>query len=239
MSLEAETIATLKKVRMSASQIALASTDQKNAALQTLAASIRSAADKIVAANEKDLKRASDDGRGGAFVERLALTPARIEAMAKSVAEIAALPDPVGGVIENFRRPNGLEIDKVRVPLGVIAIIYESRPNVTIDAGALGFKSGNAILLRGGKEALDSNAYLADLIASSLEQNGLNPDSVTLGRNPDRELIQILKRHPELIDLIIPRGGKSLKDALAGSSARLLPHFDGIGHTYVDPAANV
>jgi glutamate-5-semialdehyde dehydrogenase len=239
MSLEADTIATLKRVRMSAPAMALASTEQKNAALHTLAAAIRSSTEKIVAANQRDLKRASDDGRGGAFVERLTLTPARIEAMAKSVEEVAALPDPVGHVVENWRRPNGLEIAKVRVPLGVIAIIFESRPNVTIDAGSLSLKSGNATILRGGKEALDSNSCLADLIAASLEQNRLNPDAVTLVRNPDREVIQILKRQTELIDLIIPRGGKSLKDALAGSSVPLLPHFDGICHTYVDSAANL
>jgi glutamate-5-semialdehyde dehydrogenase len=239
MSLESETIATLKKVRMSAPAMALASTEQKNAALKTLAAAIRSSAAKIAEINQRDLKRASDDGRGGAFVERLTLTPARIEAMAKSVEEVAALADPVGHVLEQWQRPNGLDIAKIRVPLGVIAIIYESRPNVTIDAGALCFKAGNATILRGGKEALDSNSCLADLIATSLEQNGLNPDSVTLVRNPDREVIQVLKRQTELIDLIIPRGGKSLKDALAGSSVPLLPHFDGICHTYVDSAANL
>ncbi|MDO8433023.1 MAG: glutamate-5-semialdehyde dehydrogenase [Candidatus Binatus sp.] len=239
MPLEADTIATLKKVWMSAPQMALASTEQKNAALKTLAAAIRSSAAKVVEANKRDLKRASDDGRGGAFVERLTLTPARIEAMAKSVEEVAALADPVGNVIEKWRRPNGLEIAKVRVPLGVIAIIYESRPNVTIDAGALGFKAGNAIVLRGGKEALESNARLADLIGSSLEQHGLNLDAVTLIRNPDREVIQILKRHPELIDLIIPRGGKALKEALEGSAVPLLPHFDGLCHTYVDRGADL
>ena len=239
MSLEAETIATLKKVRASGHPMALASTEQKNAALKNLAASIRSLAAKIIEANKRDLKRASDDGRGGAFVERLTLTPSRIEAMAKSVEEVVALPDPVGGVLEQWRRPNGLEIAKVRVPLGVIAIIYESRPNVTIDAGALGFKSGNAIVLRGGKEALDSNGLLADLIAASLAESGFNPDAVTFVRSPDREVIQILKRHPELIDLIIPRGGKSLKDALAGSAVPLMPHFDGLCHTYVDGAADL
>ena len=239
MSLEAEMLAVLKKVRASAHPMALASTEQKNTALKKLAAAIRSSSPKIIEANKKDLRRASDDGRGGAFVERLTLTPSRIEAMAKSVEEVVALPDPVGAVLEQSRRPNGLEIAKVRVPLGVIAIIYESRPNVTIDAGALGFKAGNAVVLRGGKEALDSNALLADLLAAALADSGFNPDSVTFVRSPDREVIQILKRHPELIDLIIPRGGKSLKDALAGSAVPLMPHFDGLCHTYVDRAADL
>ena len=239
MSLEAETIAALKKARASAHTMALASTEQKHTALKKLAVAIRSAAAKIIEANKKDLKRASDDGRGGAFVERLTLTPSRVEAMAKSVEEVVALPDPVGAVLEQWRRPNGLEIAKVRVPLGVIAIIYESRPNVTIDAGSLGFKGGNAVVLRGGKEALDSNSLLADLITASLAESGFNPDAVTFVRSPDREVIQILKRHPELIDLIIPRGGKSLKDALAGSAVPLMPHFDGLCHTYVDRAADL
>ncbi len=239
MSLEAEMLAVLKKVRASAHPMALASTEQKNTALKKLAAAIRSSSPKIIEANKKDLRRASDDGRGGAFVERLTLTPSRIEAMANSVEEVVALPDPVGAVLEKWRRPNGLEIAKVRVALGVIAIIYESRPNVTIDAGALGFKSGNAVVLRGGKEALDSNALLADLLAAALADSGFNPDSVTFVRSPDREVIQILKRHPELIDLIIPRGGKSLKDALAGSAVPLMPHFDGLCHTYVDRAADL
>jgi len=239
MSLEAEVIGALERARAAAHPMSLATTEQKNAVLRALAASIRANCEAIVAANTKDLKRASDDGRTGAFIERLTLNASRIEAMAKSVEEVAALPDPVGGVLEEFRRPNGLRIRKVRVPLGVIAIIYESRPNVTIDAGALGFKSGNAIVLRGGKEAIEANCCLADQIAASIKGVGLNPDAVTLIRNPDREAIQIMKRQTKLIDLIIPRGGNALKDALAGSAVPLLPHFDGICHTYVDRAADL
>ena len=140
--------------------------------------------------------------------------------MARSVEEVAALPDPVGEVIARWRRPNGLEISQVRVPIGVIAIIYESRPNVTVDAGVLGLKAGNAVVLRGGKEALASNAFLAELIGRALESAGIARDAVTFVGNPDREMIQILKRHPEAIDLIIPRGGKALKDALAAQLCR-------------------
>ncbi len=239
MTLESEVIAALTRARAAAPRMALATAAEKNLALKKLAGAIRASAAKIIAANQKDLKRASEDGRTGAFVERLTLNPARIDAMANSVLEVAALPDPVGAVIERWKRPNGLEITKVRVPLGVIAMIYESRPNVTVDAGVLCLKAGNAAVLRGGKEALTTNAYLADLIGAALKESGLNPDSVTFIRNPDREVIQIMKQHAELIDLIIPRGGKSLKDALKGSAVPLLPHFDGICHTYVDRAADL
>jgi glutamate-5-semialdehyde dehydrogenase len=239
MTLESEVIASLQRARAAAHDLALASTSKKNQALLNLAGAIRTSSAEIVAANEKDLKRVRDDGRTGAFIERLTLTPVRIEAMAKSVEEVAALADPVGSVVEKWTRPNGLDIAKVRVPLGVIAIIYESRPNVTIDAASLGFKAGNAVVLRGGKEAIESNAFLAGLITASLKRAGFNPDAVMFVRNPDREVIQILKRHPELIDLIIPRGGKPLKAALEGSAVPLLPHFDGICHTYVDSAADL
>ena len=239
MTLESEVISALTRTRAAAPQIALATTTEKNLVLKNLADAIRASANKIVAANQKDLKRASDDGRTGAFVERLTLNPSRIDAMANSVEEVAALPDPVASVIETWKRPNGLEISKVRVPLGVIAMIYESRPNVTIDAGALCLKAGNAAVLRGGKEAIETNAYLADLIGAALKTSGLNPDSVTFIRNTDREVIQIMKRQTDLIDLIIPRGGKSLKDALRGSSVPLMPHFDGLCHTYVDRAADL
>ncbi|HWN56526.1 MAG TPA: glutamate-5-semialdehyde dehydrogenase [Methylomirabilota bacterium] len=239
MTLESQIIAALRRARAAAPQIALATTAEKNLVLKNLAGAIRASASKIVAANQKDLKRASDDGRIGAFVERLTLNLARIEAMANSVEEVAALADPVASVIESWKRPNGLEISKVRVPLGVIAMIYESRPNVTIDAGVLCLKAGNAAVLRGGKEAIETNAYLADLIGTALKTSGLNPDSVTFIRNTDREVIQIMKQQTDLIDLIIPRGGKSLKDALRGSAVPLMPHFDGLCHTYVDRAADL
>jgi glutamate-5-semialdehyde dehydrogenase len=239
MKLESEVVSALTRARAAAPRIALATTIEKNLVLKNLAGAIRAAASKIVAANQKDLKRAGDDGRAGAFVERLTLNPARIEAMANSVEEVAALPDPVATVVESWKRPNGLEISKVRVPLGVIAMIYESRPNVTIDAGVLCLKAGNAAVLRGGKEAIESNACLADLIGAALKTSGLNPDSVTFIRNTDREVIQIMKQQTDLIDLIIPRGGKSLKEALKGSSVPLMPHFDGLCHTYVDRAADL
>jgi glutamate-5-semialdehyde dehydrogenase len=238
-SIESEVIATLERARGAARGLALASTLAKNAALANLSSAIRAGAESIAAANARDLEHARAGGRTGAFVERLTLNPARIEAMAAGVDQVAALDDPVGKVIDRFTRPNGLIIEKVRVPIGLIAIIYESRPNVTVDAGALGFRSGNAVVLRGGSEALHSNLALADMIASSIARAGLPAQCVSIVRNPDREAIQIMKRRPDLIDLIIPRGGNSLKQALAGSSVPLLPHFDGICATYVDKDADL
>ncbi len=239
MSLETETLDALKRTRNAARTLALCPSARKNQALGALAAMLREERGAILAANAGDLERARALGMAGAFVERLTLNEARIEAMARGVEEVAALPDPVGEVIARWRRPNGLEISQVRVPIGVIAIIYESRPNVTVDAGVLGLKAGNAVVLRGGKEALASNAFLAGLIARALESAGIARDALSFVGNPDREVIQILKRHPEAIDLIIPRGGKALKDALAGSAVPLLPHFDGLCHTYVDRIADL
>jgi len=239
VSLETETLGALARARAAARGLALCPGTRKNQALGALAAMLRQERGAILAANAGDLARARSSGMAGAFVERLTLDDARIEAMARGVEEVAALPDPVGEVIARWRRPNGLEISQVRVPIGVIAIIYESRPNVTVDAGVLGLKAGNAVVLRGGKEALGSNAFLAGLIARALESAAIARDALTFVGNPDREVIQVLKRHPEAIDLIIPRGGKALKEALAGSAVPLLPHFDGICHTYVDRTADL
>jgi glutamate-5-semialdehyde dehydrogenase len=239
MSLDAEILARLADARIAARRLALIGADRKNRALGVLAGALRSSTDRILAANREDVARASAAGEAPAFVERLALTPDRIAAMARSVEEVAALPDPVGETIAHWRRPNGLDIRQVRVPIGVVAIIYESRPNVTVDAGVLGFKAGNAVVLRGGREALSTNAVLAELIAKSFAETDLDPHAVTFIANPDREVIQILKRQPGALDLIIPRGGNALKAALAGSTVPVLPHFDGICHTYVDRAADL
>jgi glutamate-5-semialdehyde dehydrogenase len=239
VSLETETLDALKRARDAARALALCPSAQKNQALGALAAMLREERGAILGANANDLERARASGMSGAFVERLTLNDARIEAMARGVEEVAALPDPVGEVIAKWRRPNGLEISQVRVPIGVIAIIYESRPNVTVDAGVLGLKAGNAVVLRGGKEALASNAFLAGLIVRALESAGIARDALSFVGNPDREVIQVLKRHPEAIDLIIPRGGKALKEALAGSAVPLLPHFDGLCHIYVDRTADL
>ena len=156
MSLEAEILARLADARIAARRLALIGADRKNRALEILADTLRSSAERVLTANREDVARAQAAGDAPAFVERLTLTPDRIAAMARSVEEVAALPDPVGETIARWRRPNGLEIRQVRVPIGVVAIIYESRPNVTVDAAVLGFKAGNAVVLRGGREALSS-----------------------------------------------------------------------------------
>src|SRR5215472_15753102 len=239
MSLEAETIAALKRARAAAPKVALATTAQKNDLLRRLATAIRGSRAEIIRANADDVERARKAGRRGAMVERLALDDKKIEAMAVGVLQVEALHDPVGTTIEQWTRPNGLEIRKISVPIGLIAMIYESRPNVTIDAAALTLKAGNAVVLRGGSEALSSNRFLAGLLAEALKDAGLDPDAATFIRDPDREVIQVMKRSSGLIDLIIPRGGKSLKDALEGSAVPLMPHFDGICHTYVDRAADL
>jgi len=239
MTLEAEIVESLRATRASAAQLALAPAVRKNEALGALAGMLIAASDEIIAANRIDLERARAAGRGGAFLERLMIDQKRITAMAHSVTAVAALPDPVGETIESWRRPNGLEIAKVRVPLGVIAIVYESRPNVTVDAAVLAVKSGNAVVLRGGREAIATNACLAGLVRRALVRAGLPMDAVLFVANPDREVVGILKHRPDLIDLIIPRGGNALKEALAGSTVPLLPHFDGICHTYVDRAADL
>jgi glutamate-5-semialdehyde dehydrogenase len=239
MSLEAEIVTRLAQARAAARTLALASTERKNRALGILVRMLRSATEKIIAANRMDVESARAAGTTGALLDRLTLNPERVAAMARGVEEVIALPDPVGEEMARWRRPNGLEIAQVRVPLGVIAIIYESRPNVTVDAGVLGFKAGNAVVLRGGREALSTNAFLANLIANAIAEADLDSNSMMFIGNPDREAIAVLKRHPETLDLIIPRGGKELKAALAGSAVPILPHFDGICHTYVDRAADL
>src|SRR5579863_3169012 len=239
MTIEADTIAAIGRARGAAPAMAIATTAQKNDFLRRLAGSIRESRAEIIRANAVDLERARKSGRTGAFVERLTLDEKRIESMAEGILQVERLDDPVGSAIEKWTRPNGLKIEKIRVPIGVIAMIYESRPNVTVDAAALTLKAGNAVVLRGGSEALSSNGFLADLIAHALKEAGLDPDAATFIRDPDREVIQVMKRSRELIDLIIPRGGKSLKAALEGSAIPLLPHFDGLCHTYVDRAADL
>jgi glutamate-5-semialdehyde dehydrogenase len=239
MTVEADTIGAIGRARGAAPAMAIATTAKKNDFLRRLAGAIRESRAEIIRANAIDLERARKSGRGGAFVERLTLDDKRIEAMAAGVLQVEALEDPVGTAIEKWTRPNGLKIEKVRVPIGVIAMIYESRPNVTVDAAALTLKSGNSVVLRGGSEALSSNAFLAGLISHALKSADLNPDAATFIRDPDREVIQVMKRSRDLIDMIIPRGGQSLKDALDGSAVPLLPHFDGKCHTYVDRAADL
>jgi glutamate-5-semialdehyde dehydrogenase len=239
MTVENDLPSQLRRSRTAGRALALASGQQKNRTLASVRDNLARLSDEIVAANEDDVARARDAGLTKALIDRLTLDPGRIAAMARGIEEVIALPDPVGETIARWTRPNGIEIVQTRVPIGMVAIIYEARPNVTVDAGVLCLKAGNSVVLRGGTEALATNRLLAQSMAEALRSNGLSPNCVAFINSPDRAVIQILKRRPDLVDLIIPRGGKSLKEALAGSEVAVLPHFDGICHTYVDRAADL
>jgi glutamate-5-semialdehyde dehydrogenase len=237
--------ATLSKIgenaRRAAKSLALASTETKNAALMAMAHAIREAGKDILAANARDLEAAKGKDLKPSFVDRLTLTPQRIEAMAIGLEEIAALPDPVGKVMERWTRPNGMEISRIAVPIGVIGIIYESRPNVTADAGALCLKSGNAVILRGGSDSLQSSMAIAACLQQDLKTAGLDPACIQLIESPDRAIVgEMLKGLDGAIDLIVPRGGKSLV-ARVQQDARVpvFSHLEGVCHVYVDRDADL
>lgn len=212
----------------------------KNAWLLASAAAIERHADTLLQANAKDISAARDQGLSAALLDRLQLTPERIRAAADGVRAVAALPEPVGKVLDSTLRPNGLQVLKVAVPLGVIFFIYESRPNVTIDAAALCIKSGNALILRGGKEALHSNIAIHRLLQEALRETGLPEDAVQLVADPRREAVSHLLRMKEAIDLVIPRGGEGLIRAVeAEATMHVLRHYMGNCHVYVDAAADL
>ena len=212
----------------------------KNAVLYTLADGLTTAAEEIFAANRKDLDAAAEHGLTEAQIDRLRLDGGRIAAVAAGVREIAALPDPVGEVLDETVRPNGLRIRRLRVPLGVVLFLYESRPNVTVDAAALCLKSGNAVILRGGKEAAHSNAALAAVVADALKAHDLPTAAVANLSGSDRQAVAELLKLDEFIDVAIPRGGKSLIErVVAGAAMPVLKHYDGNCHVYVDGAAEL
>jgi glutamate-5-semialdehyde dehydrogenase len=228
-----------QRARRAASELAVLPTVAKNAWLRGSAAAVRAAADRIVVANERDLAAAPDYGLTAAAIDRLRLTPERIEAIATGLEDVAALPDPIGHVIESRRRPNGLQIDKVRVPLGVVLFIYESRPNVTADAAAICVKSGNAIILRGGKEAAHSSGVLVELLAEQAAAHGVPTDAVQYISTTDRAAVGALLKLGELIDVVIPRGGEGLIRRVASEATMpVIKHFDGNCHVYIDDQAD-
>ncbi len=228
-----------RRARAGAAAMALASTDAKNKALTVAAAAIRAGAARIQEANALDMAGSLDE-MSGAMVDRLLLNAKRIEAMAKGLEEIAALPDPVGAEMARWSRPNGLDIARVRTPLGVIGIIYESRPNVTADAGGLTLKSGNAAILRGGKESLNSSSAIVACIHEGLNAAGLPADAVQMVPTNDRAAVGVMLRMNEFIDVIVPRGGKGLIErVIAESRIPLFQHLEGNCHTYVDGAADL
>ena len=235
-------MAPIGRAAVEAAQVlALAPTTQKNDGLAAAAAALRGHADEILAANVRDTKAAEAAGAGGAMLDRLRLDAARVEAMATGVGQVIALPDPVGTVIAEWRRPNGLRIQRVRVPLGVIGIIYESRPNVTCDAGVLCLKSGNAAILRGGSESQHSSRAIHACLVEGLRAVGLPPSCIQLVPTTDRAAVgYMLAGMTDSIDVLVPRGGRSLV-ARVQQEARVpvIGHLEGNCHVYVDRAADL
>jgi glutamate-5-semialdehyde dehydrogenase len=219
--------------------LALAPTTQKNEALRAAAAALRSRVPEILAANDRDLAAAVARGTAASLMDRLKLDEARVEGIAKGLEDVAALPDPIGAVMAEWERPNGLKIARVRVPLGVIGIIYESRPNVTADAGGLCLKSGNACILRGGSDSFESSRAITACMQAGLKAAGLPEASIQLVPTVDRAAVGIMLTMTDYIDVIIPRGGKSLIQRVAAESRiPVIKHLDGICHVYVDAAAD-
>ena len=220
--------------------LANATTEAKNAALRTGAKNIRTHETDILAANKLDIEEAEREGLTGAMRDRLLLNHARVEAMAKGLEDVADLTDPIGQTIVDWTRPNGLKISRVRVPLGVIGVIYESRPNVTADAAALCLKAGNAVILRGGSESLRSSQAIFEALSAGIKSAGLPDAAVQLVPTRDRAAVGAMLRATGLIDIIVPRGGKSLIErVIADSKVPVIKHLEGICHTYVDGEANL
>ena len=220
-------------------EIAWLSTDEKNAALLSMAGLLERRRGEIEEANRKDLAAGEKAGLSAALLDRLRITPERLRAMADGLRDVAALDDPVGRVIDERIRPNGLVITRVRDPIGVIGIIYESRPNVTVDAAGLCLKSGNAVILRGGKEAIHSNLVLAGILRRAMEDTALPVDALQIVSVTDREVVGELLKMDQFIDLIIPRGGESLIRAVVeGSTIPVIKHYQGICHIYVAASAD-
>jgi glutamate-5-semialdehyde dehydrogenase len=229
-----------RAAREAARTLALANARVKSEALLQMARGVDEKTAAILEANRADLERARGQGHPRAFLDRLTLTDARVEAMAAGIRQVAALPDPVGETVRGWRRPNGIEIARVRVPLGVIGFIYESRPNVTADAAALCVKSGNACVLRGGKEAIESNAVIAAILAKGLEKAGLPPEAIGFVDVPDREAVEILIRLDRYVDLVVPRGGEAFVRLVAErATIPVLKHDKGLCHVYVDADADL
>lgn len=215
-------------------------TAQKNHALEQAASALVKEQDRLLAANEKDYQKAKASGMAEGLLDRLQLTPARIESMAEGLTQIAALPDPVGEIMERFDRPNGLHIDKVRVPMGVIGIIYEARPNVTADAFGLCFKTGNAVILKGGKDAFYSNQAITKVLQEALEGEGICRQAVQLIENNDREVTTAFMRLNQYVDVLIPRGGAGLiRSVVENSTVPVIETGTGNCHIYIDEAADL
>jgi glutamate-5-semialdehyde dehydrogenase len=225
--------------RAASRELARADTDTKNRALRAMAAEIRVHAAELLEANGADVAQAKNEGRDAAFVDRLTLTPASIEQMAEGLEQVAALADPIGTISDRVRRPSGIEVARMRVPIGVIGIIYESRPNVTADAAGLCVKAGNACILRGGSEALHANQAIAACVRAGLKRAGLPEAAVQVVRIADRAAVGELITMTEYVDVIVPRGGKELIARLERESRiPMIKHLDGVCHVYIDDKAD-
>jgi glutamate-5-semialdehyde dehydrogenase len=229
------------RARAAARELALASAEQKNRALEAMERAIRGQAPAILAANAEDVAEVRAAGATAAFVDRLTLTQARVEAMADGIATVRGIPDPVGVVTESWQRPNGMTIERVRVPLGVVAVIFESRPNVAADAGVLCLKSGNAVILRGGSDSFRSCRAIHDCLVQGLREAGLPEAAITLVPTRDRAAVGLLLGGLNGgVDVIVPRGGKSLVARVeAEARVPVFAHLEGVNHVYVDRAANL
>jgi glutamate-5-semialdehyde dehydrogenase len=229
-----------RKARQASKEMAKASTRQKNQALITLANLIHEQRTQLKTANNADLARAKSAGNDAAFIDRLTLSDRAIDTMMDGLKQIASLSDPIGEIGEMRTQPSGISVGKMRVPLGVIGIIYESRPNVTIDAAALCIKAGNATVLRGGSEAIESNGMLARLTQQALSEAGLPADAVQVIPTTDRKAVSAMITMPQYIDVIVPRGGKSLIERVSKEArVPVIKHLDGICHVYIDDDADI
>src|SRR5215468_7949775 len=239
-SVRDEAVRLAKQAKAASRQLAPLSSAEKDRALHLMADELEAQSDYLVAENKKDLAAAKQAGISEAIVDRIALNPGRVQAMVKALRDVAALPDPVREVVKMWRRPNGLQVGKMRIPLGVIAIIYEARPNVTADAAALCLKSGNAVILRGGSEAHFSNQAIGEILRQACAETRVPQDAVQMVPIRDHALINELLQLEDYIDLIIPRGGEELiRAVVAQSRIPVIKHYKGVCHVYVDKDASL
>jgi glutamate-5-semialdehyde dehydrogenase len=239
-AIEAEVAAICRRAKRASRELARSSDQARSAALAAIAARMRADVARIQSENRADLEAGRAAGLSAAMLDRLELTPDRIEAMARGVEAVAALPDPLARPIDAWTTARGLEIEQVRIPIGVVGVIYESRPNVTADVAALCLKSANAVVLKGGKEAIRSNAAIADVVAAGITEAGLPADCVQLIRSTDRRATEAMLKSDDTIDVIVPRGGPGLVRAIAQHSrVPVIRHYEGICHTYVDETADL
>ena len=234
-SLKQEALRLAKRAKTAARALAPLSSEEKNHALRLMAERIEAQSTYLLDQNGKDLEAAEQGGISGAILDRIALNPSRVRSMAKGLREIAALPDPVHEIVKMWRRPNGLQVGRMRIPLGVIGIIYEARPNVTADAAALCLKSGNAVILRGGSEAHCSNQAIAAILRQACAETSVPDEAIQVVQSKDHALVQELLQLEDYIDLVIPRGGEELiRAVVANSRIPVIKHYKGVCHVYVD-----